>query len=186
MDMCADPRPPSAVSDGVGLVGLAGLSIWIAAGLRWGMDGPSAALVACLACAAPMIAWSLLVDRVHRRVSTGLDWARPPRPWRETIDVSLAKLVGLWATWGVIACVYGLGRWYWQGQWLFAMQIFALVLMVMRHDLTAKVALDFALSIPALLAGTGLGILAFRRVNEVVFRRVILTVLMLSGVLLLL
>jgi hypothetical protein len=58
--------------------------------------------------------------------------------------------------------------------------------MVMRHDLTAKVALDFALSIPALLAGTGLGILAFRRVNEVVFRRVILTVLMLSGVLLLL
>lgn len=66
-----------------------------------------------------------------------------------------------------------------------AMQIFALALMVMRHDLTAKVALDFALSIPALLAGTLLGILAFRRVNEAVFRRVILTVLMLSGVLLL-
>jgi uncharacterized membrane protein YfcA len=67
-----------------------------------------------------------------------------------------------------------------------AMQIFALALMVMRHDLTEKVALDFALSIPALLAGTGLGILAFRRVNEAVFRRVILTVLMLSGALLLL
>ncbi|WP_407157806.1 sulfite exporter TauE/SafE family protein [Bradyrhizobium sp. STM 3557] len=66
------------------------------------------------------------------------------------------------------------------------MQIFALALMVMRHDLAAKVALDFALSIPALLAGTGLGILAFRRVNEVVFRCVILAVLMLSGVLLLL
>jgi uncharacterized membrane protein YfcA len=67
-----------------------------------------------------------------------------------------------------------------------AMQIFALALMMMRHDLTAKVALNFALSIPALLAGTGLGILAFRRVNEVLFRRIILTILMLSGALLLL
>jgi hypothetical protein len=66
-----------------------------------------------------------------------------------------------------------------------AMQIFALALMVMRKDLTTKVALDFVLSVPALLAGTGLGLLAFRCINEAMFRRIILAVLMLSGALLL-
>ena len=131
MDNRADPRPISAVSDGVGLVGLAGLALWTAAGLRWGMDGPSAALVACIACGLPMVAWSLLVDKVHRRDSTGLDWSGPLKPWRETIDVSLTKLAGLWATWSVIACLYGLGRWYWDGQYLFAMQVFTMLVPVM-------------------------------------------------------
>ena len=127
MENRGDKRPVSAVSEGVGFVGLAGLAIWTAAGLHWGMDGPTAAILACLACALPMIAWSLLVDKVHRRASTGIDWSRPPRAWRETIDISLAKLTGLWATWGVIALAYGLGRWYWNGQYLFAMQFFAML-----------------------------------------------------------
>lgn len=66
-----------------------------------------------------------------------------------------------------------------------AMQIFALGLMLMQRDLSSRVFVDFVLSIPALLAGTGLGLLAFRHVNDVVFRRVILTVLLVSGILLL-
>jgi uncharacterized membrane protein YfcA len=65
-----------------------------------------------------------------------------------------------------------------------AMQLFALALMLMRHDLSSKVLVDLVLSIPALLAGSALGIFAFRNVNEATFRRIILIVLLLSGVLL--
>jgi uncharacterized membrane protein YfcA len=61
------------------------------------------------------------------------------------------------------------------------MQIAALVLMLCGHSLPSKVMMDFVISIPALAAGTGLGILMFRSVNEVVFRRTILIVLFFSG-----
>jgi protein-S-isoprenylcysteine O-methyltransferase Ste14 len=67
-----------------------------------------------------MVAWSLLVDKVHRHASTGIDWSRP-RPLRETLDISLAKLAGLWLTWGGIALIYFAGRFYWQGSFAFAM-----------------------------------------------------------------
>ena len=65
-----------------------------------------------------------------------------------------------------------------------AMQIFALALLLIHHDLSSKVAFDLLLSIPALIAGSALGILAFRHVSEQIFRRVILSILLLSGVLL--
>ena len=110
-----DPRPASAVSHGVGLAGLAGLVAWIAVARGYGMDGPYSALVGLVAAAAPMVAWSLLVDRVHRSPTTGIDWARP-KPWRETRDVSLAKLAGLWATWGAIALIYATGRFWWEDE----------------------------------------------------------------------
>jgi protein-S-isoprenylcysteine O-methyltransferase Ste14 len=118
-----DPRPRSAVSGGVGLAGLAGLAVWLVVAGVTGMDGPLAALAAVVACGLPMVAWSLVIDRVHRNPSTGLDWSRPPRPWRETIDISLVKLTGLWATWALVAIAYCLGRWYWDGGYLFAMYV---------------------------------------------------------------
>ncbi|HKD77558.1 MAG TPA: sulfite exporter TauE/SafE family protein [Ktedonobacterales bacterium] len=65
-----------------------------------------------------------------------------------------------------------------------AMQVFALGLMLMRHDLSSKLFFDLVLSIPALLAGTALGIFAFRYVNDATFRRIVLVVLLLSGLLL--
>jgi hypothetical protein len=65
-----------------------------------------------------------------------------------------------------------------------AMQIFALALLVAKHDLSSKVLVDLALSIPALLAGSVLGIIAFRSVNEQTFRKIILGILLVSGVLL--
>jgi uncharacterized membrane protein YfcA len=65
-----------------------------------------------------------------------------------------------------------------------AMQVFALAMMVARHDLSSKVLLEFGLSIPALLAGSALGIFAFRSVKELTFRRGILGILFLSGALL--
>ena len=40
---------------------------------------------------------------------------------------------------------------------------------------------DLAISLPALFAGSLLGIVAFRNVNEIGFRRIILVLLLLSG-----
>lgn len=119
----ADARPASAVSHGVGLSGLVGLIAWIATAHRFGMDGPFAALASLMACGLPMVLWSVLVDKVHGNASTGIDW-RAVRPWRETVDVSLVKLAGLWATWGLIALVYGTARFYWSGNYAFAMACF--------------------------------------------------------------
>lgn len=116
-----DRRPRSAVSHGAGLAGLAGVAIWIVVARHVGMDGPYAALVNVAAAGVPMIAWSLLVDKVHRAASTGIDWSIR-RPWRATVDISLTKLAALWATWGAIGIGYGVIRSYWSGNYAFAMQ----------------------------------------------------------------
>jgi uncharacterized membrane protein YfcA len=65
------------------------------------------------------------------------------------------------------------------------MQVSALTLMAARYDLSSKVLVDLALSLPALLAGSTLGIRAFRKVNEPTFRRITLIILTLSGLVLL-
>jgi protein-S-isoprenylcysteine O-methyltransferase Ste14 len=118
-----DPRPKSAVSTMVGLVGLAGLLAWTVVSRNFGMSGPLAALTALVACAVPMILWSLLVDKVHRNPTTGIDWSNPPRPLKESLDISLVKIAGLWGIWAVIGSLYCLARWYWQGPYLFSMQV---------------------------------------------------------------
>jgi protein-S-isoprenylcysteine O-methyltransferase Ste14 len=119
-----DPCPRSAVSHGVGLAGLAGLGLWTAIGWHYGMDGPYAGMAAVFACGLPMLLWSLIVDKVHRNPSTGIDWNAAPRPLREAFDISIVKLAGLWATWGIIALFYCLARWYWDGGYRFAMEMF--------------------------------------------------------------
>ena len=119
----SDPRPPSAVSHGVGFAGLMGLGAWLVAACAVGMDGPYAALVGLLACGLPMVGWSLLVDKVQRNPTTGIDW-RTKRPLAETRDISLTKLAGLYVTWGGIALIYGVGRFYWSGNFAFAMWCF--------------------------------------------------------------
>ena len=121
-----DPRPRSAVSHGVGVAGLIGLAAWILIARQYGMDGPYSALAACLACAVPMVIWSLLMDKVHLRPSTGMDWQNP-KPFKQTFDISLVKLASLWATWGIIATIYCVGRWYWTGQYQFSMQMMEMV-----------------------------------------------------------
>ena len=94
----ADPCPKSAVSHGAGIAGLAGLAIWTLVARHYGMNGPHAGFAAVIACGLPMSLWSLLVDKVHRNASTGIDWNAPPRPWRSVLDISLVKIAGLWAT----------------------------------------------------------------------------------------
>ncbi len=129
-------RPASDVSPWVGLVGLATLLGWIVFARLWPslvvafdmdappepLSGPHSALLAMALTGFAMAGWSLFVDKVHRRASTGIDWSRA-RPLAEVIDVSVTKLVGLWVTWLVIGAFYALGRWYWDGQYLFAMGV---------------------------------------------------------------
>lgn len=107
----------------VGLVGLAGLITWAAVARAYGMEGPFASLAALLACGVPMLLWSVLVDKVHRDPATGIDWDSPPRSLSDIGDISLVKIVGLWAIWGVIGSLYCIARWYWDGQYLFAMKV---------------------------------------------------------------
>ena len=97
------------------------------------LSGPFAALGAVLFSGIPMIAVSLLVDKVHLRPSTGIDW-KSARKWGAEIDVSITKLAGLWATWALIAFIYCIARWYWRGQYLFAITVlggFALPLLLL-------------------------------------------------------
>ncbi len=129
-------RPVSDVSAPTGWMGLGALTIYLMICHFWPeivttfglpsraerLTGPNAALLGLVITAAPMIAWSLLVDKVHRRASTGIDWTNR-RPLSEVIDISITKLAGLWATWALIAAFYWLGRWYWEGPYLFAMQV---------------------------------------------------------------
>lgn len=61
------------------------------------------------------------------------------------------------------------------------MQLFALTLLLGHQSLPSKVVIDLAISLPALFAGSALGIVAFRNINEAGFRRTILVVLLFSG-----
>lgn len=136
-----ETRPSSDVSVAVGLVGLAGLGCWILVCHFWpeiaaSLDlsgprsrpiGPLAAFGGLVAATLPMMAWSLLVERVHRRPSTGIDWDNP-RKLRDIVEVSITKLAGLWVTWGVIGLFYYVGRWYWDGPYLVAMRMLSLAI----------------------------------------------------------
>ena len=129
-------RPATDVSAGVGLCGVAALFAWIMVCRNWPeiagalalpgpravMSGPYAALCTLIFTGSAMALYSLLVDKVHRRPSTGLDWSAP-RPLSATIDISITKLAGLWATWALIGFYYCIGRWYWDGQYVFAMEV---------------------------------------------------------------
>ena len=132
----AGAPPASDVSSAVGLVGLAALAAWIALCRNWAaiadafalpgsrepLAGPYAALAAMAFAGLAMALWSVLVEKVHRHPSTGIAWDRP-RPLAASLEVSGTKLAGLWATWAVIGFLYCLGRWYWNGQYLFAMEV---------------------------------------------------------------
>jgi len=61
------------------------------------------------------------------------------------------------------------------------MQVLALALLLGRQSLSSKLVIDLAISLPALFAGSLLGIVAFRNINEIGFRRTILVLLLVSG-----
>ncbi|SFF74929.1 Protein of unknown function [Novosphingobium sp. CF614] len=132
----ASRRPASDVSAGVGLSGLVALFAWLVVCRNWAviagalalpgphapMSGPYAAVATLFVTGTAMSLWSVMVDKVHLRPSTGIDWSAP-RPLSQTLDVSITKIAGLWATWAAIGFYYCVGRWYWDGQYLFAMEV---------------------------------------------------------------
>ncbi|MBO9725588.1 MAG: DUF1295 domain-containing protein [Novosphingobium sp.] len=132
----AKTRPASDVSAGVGLAGLAALLGWLLVCRNWAsiaevfalpgphapMSGPYAAVATLFVTGTAMALWSVFVDKVHLRPSTGIDWSLR-RAFSETLDLSITKLAGLWATWALIGAFYCIGRWYWDGQYLFAMEV---------------------------------------------------------------
>jgi uncharacterized membrane protein YfcA len=61
------------------------------------------------------------------------------------------------------------------------MQLSALALMLSHQSLSLKVLIDFGISLPALAAGTAVGIVLFGRINEAAFKRIILGLLLFSG-----
>ena len=65
--------------------------------------------------------------------------------------------------------------------YIVAMQLFALALMLSRNDLSTKALLDLTFSLPALAAGTALGVVMFGKVNDASFRRIVLAVLLVAG-----
>lgn len=136
--------PKSDVSSGVGLSGLLGLFAWVLfcrnfpilaegfglSGEVGRLSGPYAALATVLFTAGPMAIWSLLVDRVHLRPSTGLDWTLNRRV-ADVLPMSSIKIVGLWATWAIIGGLYCICRWYWDGDYLFAMEVLSIAIVPM-------------------------------------------------------
>ncbi len=129
-------RPESDVSPWVGVVGLITLLGWILICRAWPdlvaafdlpgprarMDGRNAALAGLALSALAMSAWSIVVDEVHRRPSTGIDWSLC-HSRRFDLQRSAVKLLGLWVTWATIAVLYCLGRWYWSGSYEFAITV---------------------------------------------------------------
>jgi uncharacterized protein len=67
---------------------------------------------------------------------------------------------------------------------ILVMQIVALALLLPHIEWSSKILLDLAVSVPALAAGTAAGIMLFGRVDDSMFRRVVLMTLLISGVML--
>ena len=65
------------------------------------------------------------------------------------------------------------------------MQFFGFFLVALHGDLSAELLQNIGYCLPALIAGTVLGLAAFGRVNDVAFRRIVLVALLVSGVALL-
>jgi protein-S-isoprenylcysteine O-methyltransferase Ste14 len=105
--------PPSATSFAVGLAGAASTLIALLVLHARAQSGSNAVLLVCAAGVAPIVLLDLLVLRVHRRASTGLDWDAPPA---SSVSRVATKLLGLGATLAPFALAYWVfpeyGDWY--------------------------------------------------------------------------
>src|SRR5271156_5803655 len=96
--MIDSARPlPSATSFALNLVGVLAALIALYVLHERGATGPDAVLLVCAAGVVPIVLLDVLVLRVHRRNSTGLDWDRSPTP--DTVRVA-PKLLGVAVTRG--------------------------------------------------------------------------------------
>jgi uncharacterized protein len=68
--------------------------------------------------------------------------------------------------------------------YILAMQVFALGLMLSRNGLSTQALLNLTVSLPALAAGTLVGVGLFGKINEAMFRSFVLAALLLAGLVL--
>lgn len=68
--------------------------------------------------------------------------------------------------------------------YIMAMQLFALTLMLSGHRISSDTLLSVTINLPALISGAALGVVMFRRIDDLWFRRIVLAVLMLAGLML--
>ncbi len=88
--------PRSATDYRINLVGLAFLLVGVAAVIRFELDPVPAVSLLMALTAAPILLLDVLVHRVHRRPTTGLDWSRPrPRDLRRIATRWLGGLAAL-------------------------------------------------------------------------------------------
>jgi uncharacterized membrane protein YfcA len=66
--------------------------------------------------------------------------------------------------------------------YIVAMQLLALTLMFCRHCISRETLLSVTVNLLALAAGTAIGLVMFRRIDDAQFRRILLGVLLLAGV----
>jgi uncharacterized membrane protein YfcA len=62
-----------------------------------------------------------------------------------------------------------------------AMQLLALAVMLAHGGLSRQTMRDLVISLPALACGVALDVIMFRKINDVLFRRIVLTVLVIAG-----
>jgi protein-S-isoprenylcysteine O-methyltransferase Ste14 len=109
----ASKPPPSVTSFGLNLVGVAAALVALYALHEGRVSGPAAVLMVCAAGVVPIILLDVVVLKVHRRASTGLDWSKPATPDFARVAT---KLLGLAATIAPIALGYWVfpeyGDWY--------------------------------------------------------------------------
>jgi protein-S-isoprenylcysteine O-methyltransferase Ste14 len=100
----AKPQLPASVTHfGINVIGLACLlgTLFVLRGMSWSLQDDVLAILAAVA--VPIVALDVLVLKVHRRASTGLDWDRVFSPDYTRIGT---KLLGLAVTVGLIAFAY--------------------------------------------------------------------------------
>ena len=99
-------RPRSVTNGWINLVGaVSGIATLLVLVDRSGISTMTAMLLCALAITLPIMIGEILVLRVHRRKTTGLGTRQPgPRNWPRVFT----KLVGLLATYGIIAFFYWL------------------------------------------------------------------------------
>jgi len=98
-------RPVSAVDDATGLIGAVTLTVLLVIAAVADLSVATASLLLLAGPAIAMITWSLLVGRVHRRASTGLDF-RLCTPVEPVGPIVITKLVGLVGTLAIIGFYY--------------------------------------------------------------------------------
>lgn len=64
---------------------------------------------------------------------------------------------------------------------IIVMQVFALTLMLSSNGLRAMAIVHLTFVMPALLAGTAVGVMLFGKLNDARFRHIVLAVLLVAG-----